>query len=405
MTWFGSIRWGLLGISSTSYWWARLFGIIGRTVARCLLQHAFYQFVYVDDLHSDFFGHRKCHNFLVWLLLHEMIGTPFAYHKFRGGTVVTFIGYELDYGSRLLGMSEARGEWLRGWVREAKSSHWVVSVRKFREYLGRLGFVCRVVYWIKPHLAPLYAWAAAASKSMVAKLPDLVILTLLYLEKTLGALDFKVAATKEPSVPSPVLHTDAKCADGYVVLGGWDSRFEPHKAPWFSIRLDPSLAPYLFDSDGRSQWASTSAELLATLVGLWVFGHLKPCKVPHQVPVELPAATDNKSNQHLMKKQSTTKWPLMLVNMQFSHLLREACLRVALRWKHRAENDLADQLTNERFDSFSPDLRVQFSFDEVPLDLLNQLWETKTQFDLERKHLASMPPAAPSKRKADKSPW
>eukprot|EP00439_Symbiodinium_sp_Y106_P041418 s7856_g5.t1 len=111
---------GTFGISSTSYWWARLFGIIGRTVARCLLQHAFYQFVYVDDLHSDFFGHRKFHNFLVWLLLHEMIGTPFAYHKFRGGTVVTFIGYELDYGSRLLGMSEARGEWLRGWVREAK---------------------------------------------------------------------------------------------------------------------------------------------------------------------------------------------------------------------------------------------------------------------------------------------
>ena len=259
---------GTFGISSTSYWWARLFGIIGRTVARCLLQHAFYQFVYVDDLHSDFFGHRKFHNFLVWLLLHEMIGTPFAYHKFRGGTVVAFIGYELDYGSRLLGMSEARGEWLLGWVREAKSSHWVVSVRKFREYLGRLGFVCRVVYWIKPHLAPLYAWAAAASKSMVAKLPDLVILTLLYLEKTLGALDFKVAATKEPSEPSPVLHTDAKCADGYVVLGGWDSRFEPHEAPWFSTRLDPSMAPYLFDSDGHSQWASSSAELLATLVGL-----------------------------------------------------------------------------------------------------------------------------------------
>ena len=45
----------------------------------------------------------------VWVLLHEMIGTPFAYHKFRGGTVVTFIGYELDYGSRLLGMSEAWG--------------------------------------------------------------------------------------------------------------------------------------------------------------------------------------------------------------------------------------------------------------------------------------------------------
>ena len=95
----------------------------------------------------------------------------------------------------------------------------------------------------------------------------------------------------------------------------------------------------------------------------------------------------------------------MLVNMQFSHLLREACLRVTLRWKPRAENDLADQLTNERFSSFSPDLRVQFNFSEIPLDLLNQLWETKTQFDLDRKQLASMPSATPSKRKVDKSPW
>eukprot|EP00439_Symbiodinium_sp_Y106_P019372 s7039_g2.t1 len=145
----------------------------------------------------------------------------------------------------------------------------------------------------------------------------------------------------------------------------------------------------------KSDWALLACRASSEDDVVWI----------NKVPVELPAATDNKSNQHLMKKQSTTKWPLMLVNMQFSHLLREACLRVALRWKHRAENDLADQLTNERFDSFSPDLRVQFSFDEVPLDLLNQLWETKTQFDLERKHLASMPPAAPSKRKADKSPW
>ena len=211
---------GTFGISIASFWWSRLFGIVGRTVARWLLQHAFFQFAYVDNVHVDFYGHRKYLNFLLWLLFHELIGTPFAYHKFKGGTLVAFIGYELDYGSRLV----------LGWVDDAEKSRWVVSVRKFVEFLGRLGFVSRVVYWIKPHLAPLYAWAAAASKSMVAKLPDTVVLTLVYLKRNLGELDFKVSPSVVPPVTQALFHTDAKCADGFVVLGGWDSREEPHDA-------------------------------------------------------------------------------------------------------------------------------------------------------------------------------
>ena len=161
---------GTFGLSPASFWWSRLYGIIGRVVARCLLQHAFYHFAYVDDVHPTFYGKRMYINFLVWLILQEMIGVPFAYHKFRGKTLVAFIGYELDYGSRLVGLSEARGAWVRSWVEEARKARFVVSVRRFAEFLGRLGFVARVVYWIKPHLAPLYAWAAAASKSHMAKI-------------------------------------------------------------------------------------------------------------------------------------------------------------------------------------------------------------------------------------------
>ena len=395
---------GTFGVSSASFWWARLFGIIGRTIARCLLQHPFYQFAYVDDLHVDFFGPRKFKNFLLWLLLHEMVGTPFAYHKFKGGPLVAFIGYELDYGLKLVGLSDARGRWLSDWISEVRKSRWVVQVRRFSEFLGRLGFVSRVVYWIKPHLAPLYAWAAVASKSHVAKLPDTVILTLIYLEETLGELDFKVSPYKLPGKPRAVLHTDAKCADGYVVLGGWDSRVPHQEAAWYAIKLLPSDAPYLFDELGKSQWASASAELLATLVGLWAFGFLAYGNRPHQMPVELPAVTDNRGNEGVLKKQSTTKWPLMLINMQLSHLLRLACLRLNLQWKPRAENDLADQLTNEVFESFDPAKRVSFSFSDVPLQLLSKLWTTRDQFFLARKELSTQA-AAPLKRKADKSPW
>ena len=266
---------GTFGISAASFWWSRLYGVIGRVVARCLLQHAFFHFAYVDDVHPTFYGKRMYINFLIWLVLQEMIGVPFAYHKFKGKTLVAFIGYELDYGARLVGLSEARGTWVKSWVSEARKARFVVSVRKFSEFLGRLGFIARVVYWIKPHLAPLYAWSAAASKSHVAKMPDTAIITLLYVEATLTDLNFKVAPGRVRQEPGHLFHTDAKCSDGYVVLGGWDSQKPPLEAKWFAIVVEPADAPYLFDEQGKSQWSSASSELLATLAALWIFGHLQ----------------------------------------------------------------------------------------------------------------------------------
>ena len=395
---------GTFGLSPASFWWSRLYGIIGRVVARCLLQHAFYHFAYVDDVHPTFYGKRMYINFLVWLILQEMIGVPFAYHKFKGKTLVAFIGYELDYGSRLVGLSEARGAWVRNWVEEARKARFVVSVRKFAEFLGRLGFVARVVYWIKPHLAPLYAWAAAASKSHVAKMPDTVVLTLVYLETTLNDVNFKVAPGRVSEEGGLLFHTDAKCADGLVVLGGWDSRKDPSEAPWFAITVKPADAPYLFDGNEKSQWASASAELLAAL---WVFGHLKESSVQRRLPVAVAGATDNQSNEKLLKRQSTTKWPLMLINMQLSHLLRKACLRLSLSWKPREENQLADALTNLDFQAFSSGHRVNCGFSELPLELLNQLWASKSSFDASRKALQSASSFQPrvAKRKAEGTPW
>ena len=398
---------GTFGLSAASFWWSRLYGIIGRVVARCLLQHAFYHFAYVDDVHPTFYGKRKFINFLVWLILQEMIGVPFAYHKFKGKTLVAFIGYELDYGSRLVGLSEARGAWVRSWVDEARKARYVVSVRKFAEFLGRLGFVARVVYWIKPHLSPLYAWSAAASKSHVAKMPDTVVLTLLYLEATLDDVNFKVAPGRVTEEKGHLFHTDAKCDDGFVVLGGWDSRQDPSVAKWFSVVVKPSDAPYLFDEHGKSQWSSASSELLATLTALWVFGHLEESRSQRRLPVAVVGATDNQSNERLLRKQSTTKWPLMLINMQLSHLLRKACLRLSLTWKPREENKLADALTNQDFSSFSLEQRVDVAFSDLPLTLLNEMWATKSGFDQSRKALSSASSFQPRvpKRKHEGTPW
>ena len=47
------------GVSSSSFLWSRLFGIVGRCVARFLLQVLFWHMCYVDDLHASFGGRHK----------------------------------------------------------------------------------------------------------------------------------------------------------------------------------------------------------------------------------------------------------------------------------------------------------------------------------------------------------
>ncbi|CAE7267906.1 FCPC [Symbiodinium sp. CCMP2592] len=406
VVWYNKV--GTFGISSSAFLWSRLFGIIGRCTARFLLTLWFYHLV--DDVHANFAGREKFHHLLMWLACFEMFGTPFAYKKFRGGLTSAFVGYELSYPDQRVGISESRGQWLLKWIAEARSSKFVVSVRRFAEFLGRLGFVARLLVWLKAHLAPLYSWRAAVNDSSVARMPDTVILTLEYLDLTFRDMTFKVAAARSVKRAGVAFRTDAKCADGYVVLGGWDCAGTTQESRWFSLRLTPSEAPYLFDSEGHSQWASASAELLATLAALHIFGHLEAGPTRRLMKVEVLAQTDNKSNEGLTRKGSTTRWPLLMVNMQLTHVLMKAGLRLNLGWRPRDENQEADDLTNEIFDRFSEELRVPVQYSELPLSFLHTLYEAR-RAQLSSREVDSIRdtvggrPRFRGKRKREKSPW
>ena len=293
---------------------------------------------------------------------------------------------------------------------EARASKFVVSVRRFAEFLGRLGFVSRLLVWLKAHLAPLYSWRAAVNESSVARMPDTVILTLEYLDLTLRDMSFKVATARTTKREGVAFRTDAKCADGYVVLGGWDCSGTTQESRWFSLRLTPSEAPYLFDSEGHSQWASASAELLATLAALQVFGHLDPSPVRRLITIEVLAQTDNKSNEGLSKKGTTTKWPLLMVNMQLTHLLMKASLKLNLGWRPRDQNQEADDLTNEVFDRFSQELRIPLQYTDLQLSFLHSLYEARLSQVSTREAEAVRDtvkgrPRFGGERKRDKTPW
>ncbi len=88
----------------------------------------------------------------LWVLAFEIATTPFGCHKFSGGLSVAFVGYQLQYDSCQVGISDRRGRWLLEWIDKAQANSFVVASRDFAEFLGRLGFVSQVLVWIKPHL-------------------------------------------------------------------------------------------------------------------------------------------------------------------------------------------------------------------------------------------------------------
>ena len=367
---------GTFGVSSAAYWWTRLFGCVGRFVSRLLLQMAVLQLIYVDDLQLVTLGKDKFVALWMALASYEALGTPFAYHKFGGGLQSEFVGYWLDFEHCKLGISERRGRWLLAFLVEMEKSGYTVSMRRFSEFLGRLGFAARVLVWLKPHLAPLYSWTAALDRSTVATAPRLVKLVLFFLKRQFEGSGFLFSAQRPLHTGKELFRTDAKCADRLVVLGG----VELDTGRWFSLRLEPSQAPFLFKPNGESQWASAPAELLATLAALVAFDHLTESSRRRELGITLVAGTDNQSNEALMVRASATRWPLLLVNMQLSEKLMTAGVKLVLRWRPRDQNVLADELTNEIFENVEAEKRVPLTLEDLKLDWLFELWRQRDDF-------------------------
>ena len=136
-------------------------------------------------------------------------------------------------------------------------------------------------------------------------------------------------------------------------------------------------APYLFKPNGETQWASTSAELLATLVARGTFGWLEADANRRTLAISLFGGTDNRANDALTLKRATTKWPLMAINMQLSAALSRSRLSLRLRWRPREENTEADDLTNGRFADFDLDKRINFSLKDLDMSILLALVQTR----------------------------
>ena len=140
---------------------------------------------------------------------------------------------------------------------------------------------------------------------------------------------FLVSSGKEP-----FLYTDVQGADNIIALEGWGSWSQPSDAGWFSVQAD--CEPGAFSSG------------LARQVTLG----LNFCRVP-----------------------------LMLINIRLLYTSAQDCLpQVELELETRSDNDPADQLMNEDLSGSNPELRVNVSLEDLPLQLFSKLLETENRF-------------------------
>ena len=172
---------GTFGVSSAAILWARLFGCVGRWVLRVLGPGFNLQVIFVDDLHVVVVGPRKFRTLWTIICAYLLVGTPFAFHKFKGGVAVEFVGFFLSYEKACAGVSEKRLAWIIEWIDKAEGAGWYVTGRRFSEFLGRLNFVGRLLTWLRPFLAPLFSFNAVLHRGTVARMPAMVHISLVYI--------------------------------------------------------------------------------------------------------------------------------------------------------------------------------------------------------------------------------
>ena len=76
---------------------------------------------------------------------------PLFLQKVSGGFALDYVGYWMDYSRFEIGISERRTAWLVNFIDKLEASGWLVMVRRFPEFHGRLGFSAQVLPWIRPY--------------------------------------------------------------------------------------------------------------------------------------------------------------------------------------------------------------------------------------------------------------
>ena len=366
---------GTFGVASTPYWWSRISGALMRCVYALLgSRWPIEMLLYADDLEVMAATREGRVGAVLCFLLMAALGAPFKWKKQRGGWVTEWVGLTTDYRTLSMGLSERRARWLVEWIGSLVERR-EVSEREFAAGLGRLSFSSLALPSERPLLGPLFAWSSAirGARGPMA-LPWAVLFLLKWIASRLGAgmRMQKVEPEKEDVRKRVVIFTDAKATEERAWIGGWRKSSEDTKqCEWFSMEVKEDFAPWLRMRQGNPKRMIAALELLATLVALklWLGDG------DGDASIHTEAFTDNLGNDFILKRGLSTKYPLTVLLIEISEVLRAKNAFASLRWIRRDENQRADDLTNEEFGHFNMDKRITVDKRKVKWLVLDSLLE------------------------------
>ena len=353
---------GTFGVASASYWWSRMYA--GTCRLSVLVVASIWQLVFADDVNWVVRGPDLFVDLLSVILWQIMMGVPFAWHKFRGGSKLEWIGYYLDYSKFAIGISEGRSMWLVRWIKDVLAAG-AVHVGELEEVLGRFAFASAALWQLRPWLGPMYAWVAAVPRSALLSLPIMIRLILRFIHKM-----FEHGATTAPlrivdKKDTVRFYADAMASDVRVGIGGYE--FKEGRSlmdsPWYAEEVSEEVAPWLYEK-GKDQTFRYIAtlELLGTLACVRLFGD----QHDHGgALITMSGSTDNLGNSYVVHKLMTTKFPLCVILMQLCLDLNRKGAALDLDWVRRDNNQIADDLSNGIVKDFSPQHRKRFIISDL----------------------------------------
>eukprot|EP00435_Cladocopium_sp_Y103_P051934 s391_g16.t1 len=322
---------GTFGIASAAYWWQRLAACLvrlGHNISG--LDLGILHLLFADDGWMLAMGAFFWRRLLFWLFILDICEVPLSWKKVRGGTVVQWIGYQLDVDLFKKGISERKVKWMLDWLERHEASGGILG-RDLKSALGRFGFVAGALQHVRPFLGPIFAWSARLAPGTYAKFPDAIQILLKYVMKQVKDIPMSKPRRIRDHVRE-AFRVDAKAEGELIVIGGWEVKDGQDKSSgrWFSIELNRRNAPWAY-LKGEPFRNIASLELCAVLVAVVLFGDRladTSCK-NRLVPT---ASTDNLGNTYVLQHFMSCKYPLSIVVMELAVQLQKLGLELELGW-------------------------------------------------------------------------
>ena len=363
---------GTYGITSAGYFWSRLaaalirlgYYLVGKRWSPELL-------IFADDFLMLASRAAEIIDLGVLIFIFICLDVPFKWAKFRGGFDVGWIGYQINFGCFRLGLSEARAAWLSGWLKKTVEQA-KVDVQDLRGVLGRLCFTMGPLEFLRPFIAPLFAWASVVPKSGLQSLPWSVSFLMTYIAGEIEGDGRTVEVLPRGLDIGTVFRADAKAQGQFVSIGGWESRDgrSPRSARWYAIVLDRRNAPWAF-SRGEPFRNIAALEMFATLVSIMAFADQWPAA--GRGALRLSGITDNAGNTSVLSRLTTSKFPLVVILAEVAAQMKKRHMEMDLLWAPRNQNEEADALTNGEFAMFDSKLRIDIDIANLDFEVLPRL--------------------------------